>query len=113
MKRRLVGQAARLSFIHKNVTSEQILRPHLEATKRRMREHPVVLILQDTTELDLTAHPPEMEVGLAGHDEKRTADWHRRRYPNSCPCWPGSAATTIAALNPHPVHKQSGRESAE
>jgi Transposase DNA-binding/Transposase Tn5 dimerisation domain len=40
------------------VTPEQILQPHREATLRRMREHPVVLIPQDTTELDYTRHPP-------------------------------------------------------
>ncbi len=34
---------------------DKILQPHLEATKRRMKEHPVVLIAQDTTELDWTS----------------------------------------------------------
>ena len=38
---------------------DKILQPHLEATKRRMKEHPVVLIAQDTTELDFTLHPPD------------------------------------------------------
>ena len=31
---------------------QDILQPHWDATARRMREHPVVLCLQDTTELD-------------------------------------------------------------
>ena len=35
----------------------KILCPHRTATLRRMRSHPVVLIPQDTTELDDTAHP--------------------------------------------------------
>ena len=51
--------AAYRFFDNDAVTPEQILRPHVEATQRRMREHPVVLIVQDTTELDYTQHPPK------------------------------------------------------
>lgn len=50
--------AAYRFFDNDAVTAEQILQPHREATLRRMREHPVVLIPQDTTELDYTRHPP-------------------------------------------------------
>ena len=50
--------AAYRFFNHASVTPEQILQPHREATQRRLREHPVVLIVQDTTELDFTKHPP-------------------------------------------------------
>jgi len=45
-------------FDNKSVDPEAILKPHLEATKRRIDEHPVVVIAQDTTELDYTDHPP-------------------------------------------------------
>ncbi len=41
------------------VTPEAILKPHYEATLARIDEHPVVLILQDTTELDFTTPPPK------------------------------------------------------
>jgi hypothetical protein len=51
--------AAYRFFRNANVHPEQILRPHREATERRMREHPVVLVVQDTTEFDFTAHPPQ------------------------------------------------------
>jgi hypothetical protein len=51
--------AAYRFFDNASVTPEQILKPHREATKRRLREHPVVLIVQDTTELDFTKHPPK------------------------------------------------------
>jgi hypothetical protein len=51
--------AAYRFFDNEAVTPEQIMRPHVEATQRRMREHPVVLIVQDTTELDYTQHPPK------------------------------------------------------
>lgn len=45
-------QAAYRFFANPKVGWEQILEPHGEATRRRMREHPVVLAIQDTTELD-------------------------------------------------------------
>lgn len=51
--------AAYRFFNNENVSPEQILRPHREATQRRMREQPVVLMLQDTTELDYTDHPQD------------------------------------------------------
>ena len=67
--------AAYRFFDNDAVTPEQILQPHLEATQRRMREHPVVLLVQDTTELDYTQHPPldarclntEQRFGLYEH----------------------------------------------
>ena len=49
--------AAYRFFDNASVTPDQTLEPHYAATKRRLREYPVVLIVQDTTELDFTAHP--------------------------------------------------------
>jgi hypothetical protein len=51
--------AAYRFFRNPEVQPEEILRPHREATERRFREHSVVLVVQDTTELDFTSHPPE------------------------------------------------------
>jgi hypothetical protein len=45
-------------FDHAKVSPDKILAPHYDATRARIREQPVVLIVQDTTELDFTAHPP-------------------------------------------------------
>lgn len=50
--------AAYRLFDNAALTPEKILQPHYEATMRRLREHPVVLVIQDTTELDFTHHPP-------------------------------------------------------
>lgn len=47
-------QAAYRFFDNERVEPEQLLQPHREATLERIREHPVVLIAQDTTEFDLT-----------------------------------------------------------
>ena len=50
--------AAYRFFDNPKVSPEAILKPHRDATVERIREHDVVLILQDTTELDFTPHPP-------------------------------------------------------
>lgn len=50
-------QAAYRFFDNKAVSPEEILKPHCEATVRRSHEHSVVLLVQDTTELDYTDHP--------------------------------------------------------
>lgn len=49
--------AAYRLFDNERVTPEKILAPHRAATLLRIRQHPVVLIAQDTTELDYTKHP--------------------------------------------------------
>jgi hypothetical protein len=51
--------AAYRFFRNPQVSPEKLLAAHGQATLCRMREHPVVLLVQDTTELDFTAHPPE------------------------------------------------------
>jgi len=51
--------AAYRFFNNPDVTPAAILRPHREATMRRVREHAVALLVQDTTELDFTKHPPK------------------------------------------------------
>jgi hypothetical protein len=50
--------AAYRLFDNANVTPEAILQPHVSATLTRIAVEPVVLIVQDTTELDFSLHPP-------------------------------------------------------
>lgn len=40
------------------VQSEKVLTPHIEKTCQRIRQHDVVLVVQDTTELDFSRHAP-------------------------------------------------------
>lgn len=47
-------EAAYRFFSNENVSAEKILTPHAAQTLRRMAEQPVVLMVQDTTEIDLT-----------------------------------------------------------
>jgi len=61
--------AAYRFFDNQAVEPRKILQPHVEATKRRMKEQPVVLILQDTTELDFSAHPPK-DAGCLNREDR-------------------------------------------
>jgi len=68
-------QAAYRFFDNEKVNQETILEPHREATLQRAAGYPVVLIAQDTTELDYSAHPPtgagplnfEKQLGFMDH----------------------------------------------
>lgn len=50
--------AAYRFFDNSAVTPEKILAPHRDATVQRIHAQSVVLVVQDTTELDFTSHPP-------------------------------------------------------
>ncbi len=77
------GSAARTKaayrfFENSQVDMQTLLRPHIESTMERVRSHPIVLAVQDSTTLTYTAHPPEgagpintsqnSAVGLMVHD---------------------------------------------
>ncbi len=57
-------EAAYRFFDNDKVTPEKILQPHLQATRERISQCDVVLLVQDTTELDLTR--PTQPVAGAG-----------------------------------------------
>lgn len=63
--------AAYRFFDNSNVDFDNVLQPHIEATLRRIAQQPVVILAQDTTEIDLTR--PEQQVSGAG-----TLDGHAR-----------------------------------
>ena len=52
-------QAAYRFFDNPSVTPDKILAPHTDATVARARLHHVILAVQDSTELDFSAHPPD------------------------------------------------------
>jgi hypothetical protein len=57
-------EAAYRLFDNDNVTFDNILQSHQQATRRRIAGQPVVILAQDTTEVDLTR--PEQQVQGAG-----------------------------------------------
>ena len=68
-------QAAYRFFNNEQVTAESVLAPHRQATRERIRQNDVVLVLQDTTELELDRSSEggfwkltyESRIGLMDH----------------------------------------------
>jgi hypothetical protein len=56
-------------FENPHVQPEQILAPHQQRTCERMRQHALVLAVQDTTYLNYTPHLATQELGLIGSIE--------------------------------------------
>ena len=64
LKTRADIEACYRFFNNQRVTPETILQPHLECTRRRIEQLDFVLLVQDTTEIELTR--PEQQVQGAG-----------------------------------------------
>ncbi len=57
-------KAAYRFFENEKTSFEDVLQPHCDATRKRMKAQPVVLVVQDTTEVDVTR--PEQVVAGSG-----------------------------------------------
>jgi hypothetical protein len=64
-------QAAYRFFDNEKVTTAKVLAPHVAATIERMREQPLVLCIQDTSELDYTGHPQTSGLGPLNYRNRR------------------------------------------
>lgn len=62
-------KAAYRFFSNKQVTMENILKPHFEATTERMEKEKVILAVQDTTSLNYSSHPMTKGLGLIGYSK--------------------------------------------
>ena len=60
------AKAAYRFWSNTSVNSDAILRPHVQQTARRAKEFPVVLVAQDTTEVNLTSHAATADLGYLG-----------------------------------------------
>lgn len=58
------------------VNEDDLLAPHYQSTKERLREHPVVLAVQDTTQLDFTSHPQTTGLGILNDPEHQGLFYH-------------------------------------
>jgi len=64
-------RAAYRLFDHPEVTAEAVLAPHIACTEERLRAHPRVLCVQDTTELDYTKKPGIAGLGPLNYETRR------------------------------------------
>jgi len=64
-------RAAYRLFNHPAVTAEAVLAPHVACTEERLREHPRVLCIQDTTELDYTTKKGIAGLGPLNYETRR------------------------------------------
>jgi hypothetical protein len=64
-------------FNNEKVTPDKILKPHIEATRRRIGLLDFVLLVQDTTELDVTRPSQQVKgAGPMGGEARRGAFYH-------------------------------------
>lgn len=69
-------QAAYRFFDNGKVTAEKVLSPHREATLGRMSSHPVVLCVEDTSELDFTSRKQTEGLGPLNYELTRGISIH-------------------------------------
>jgi len=69
-------QAAYRFFDNEKVTAEKVLSPHREATLQRVRQHPVVLCVEDTSELDFTSRSKTEGLGPLNYELTRGVHLH-------------------------------------
>ena len=58
-------------FDRAEVTAEKVLAPHIACTVERLREHPRVLCIQDTSELDYTGKTDIQDLGPLNYETRR------------------------------------------
>lgn len=69
-------QAAYRFFDNEKVTPETVLAPHREATLQRVREHRVVLCVEDTSDLDFTSKTETQGLGPLTYEATRGLNIH-------------------------------------
>lgn len=63
-------RAAYRLFDHPEVSAERVLAPHIACTEERLRAHPRVLCIQDTTELDYSTKKGIAELGPLNYESR-------------------------------------------
>ncbi len=63
-------KAAYSVLAHPQVTAQKILEPHYETTQERIKQYPVVLVAQDTTELDYTGKKDIEGLGTLNYEHR-------------------------------------------
>jgi Transposase DNA-binding/Transposase Tn5 dimerisation domain len=69
-------KAAYNFWASERVTPEAIRTAHRDSTCSRIQWHDTILVIQDTTELDLTDHPATTDIGYLDHPKRRGLKVH-------------------------------------
>ena len=64
-------KAAYRLFDHEQVDGQKILEPHYTCSEERIRQHPIVLCIQDTTELDYTGKGDIEGLGPLNYETRK------------------------------------------
>jgi len=70
------SKAAYRFFDNDKVNENDLLAPHYQSTKERLKDHPVVLAVQDTTQIDFTSHPHTTGLGILNDPEHQGLCYH-------------------------------------
>ena len=103
-------KAAYRFFDNAAITPQNLLDSHVDATLTRLATVPLVLAVQDTTELDWTAHPATTGLGPLGHPAHRGLHVHTTLAftPERVPL--GLLAQQVWARDPNAVGKRATRK---
>lgn len=100
-------------FDNDNVTEKQILNPHRDATLNRIKEHEIVLLVQDTTEIDIT-RPIEKMPGAGPLNERTRLGFFNHVMlavtPDAVPL--GVVDAYIWSRDPDEFNKNKGKTKA-
>src|SRR5262245_42923415 len=64
-------KAAYRFFDNKVITAKKIIKPHRIATLNRIKQHPIVLLIQDTTTLNYSGQIQREDIGPLQQDNVR------------------------------------------
>jgi len=70
------SKAAYRFFDNDKVNEDDLLAPHYQSTKARLKDQPVVLAVQDTTQIDFTSHPQTTGLGILSDPEHQGLFYH-------------------------------------
>src|SRR3989442_11253157 len=70
-------KAAYRFFSNDDIAPQDVLSSHIESTYSRLDKVPLVLAVQDTTEVDLTGHPATTGFGPLGQTASQSLHVHR------------------------------------
>ena len=103
-------KAAYRFFSNDAIAPQDLLRSHSEATYSRLAQVPLVLAVQDTTEVDWTSHPATQGLGPLGHTACQGVHVHSTLAvtPERVPL--GLVAQQVWARDPADVGKRARRK---